>query len=409
MSHRVLHLAACPYPTAGGTQVFIRQLVTHLARAGHDVHLLTYGFGDTPDLTAFDRAEPYRLHRAHPVPGHHRLAAGPAWGRLAADALLLAKGLHVLHRHGPFDLVHAHNYEGAIAGILLTRATGLPLLYHAHNLMADELPTYAAHPLPRALTAAFGRTLDALVPPAADRVVAVSRHAADRLAALTRAPVHFIPPAIDPAPADTDLPPLPPADCVYCGNLDGYQDPDVMFDALARLGRTRPVRFTLVTNDDPARWRPLADRLPPAVTLHHLPHTHFHAAAAALAAARVALLPRTVPSGFPIKLLNHLAAACPTVAARGSAQGLTEADGVVVVPDRDPDAMALAIEAVLTDPARRDRLARAARAAADRFRWPAHLDALTAIYDAMTLRGSPEAVVARLTPRERPRPLVNEG
>ncbi|HET6347226.1 MAG TPA: hypothetical protein VFH51_20005, partial [Myxococcota bacterium] len=58
----VVMLAACPFPTHQGTQVFIRHLATALSRAGHHVHLVCYGEGDP------DEALPFTVHRALAVP-----------------------------------------------------------------------------------------------------------------------------------------------------------------------------------------------------------------------------------------------------------------------------------------------------------------------------------------------------
>ena len=77
-----------------------------------------------------------------------------------------------------------------------------------------------------------------------------------------------------------------------------------------------------------------------------------------LAASSVAALPRTVCSGYPIKLLNYLGMGLPTVAARGSAQ---ELPGVVAVPNHDPGAMAAALRSLLEDTPRRRRVGAAAR------------------------------------------------
>ena len=51
-------IAPCPFPTHQGTQVLIRHLSTALARAGHDVHLVTYGYGEYEEDFLF------HLHRA---------------------------------------------------------------------------------------------------------------------------------------------------------------------------------------------------------------------------------------------------------------------------------------------------------------------------------------------------------
>ena len=99
-----------------------------------------------------------------------------------------------------------------------------------------------------------------------------------------------------------------------------------------------------------------------------------------LEGARLALLPRTVPSGFPIKLLNYLAAGRPVVACRGGAQGLDRDQGVFVVADDDDDAMAGAIARLLEDDALRAEFGERARVAAQEFSWPTRVARLAQIY-----------------------------
>jgi glycosyltransferase involved in cell wall biosynthesis len=70
-------------------------------------------------------------------------------------------------------------------------------------------------------------------------------------------------------------------------------------------------------------------------------------------AAQVAAIPRTLCSGYPIKLLNYLALGVPTVVAAGSAQPLP---GVVVVPNHDPLAMASEIRHLLQNDVHRRSL-----------------------------------------------------
>ncbi len=103
---------------------------------------------------------------------------------------------------------------------------------------------------------------------------------------------------------------------------------------------------------------------------------------ARLAAAQVAVCPRTEGSGFPMKLLNYMAAGKAIVACRGSAKGLIDGETARVVPDGDAAAFAAAIVALLGDSAERARLGGAARAAIERDgAWERVLDEVEDIYE----------------------------
>src|SRR5207249_4990697 len=78
-------------------------------------------------------------------------------------------------RREAIDLIHAHNYEAAIASLVVGRATGRPVVYHGHNALAEELPLYFRARLARALAHRLGRLLDAHVPRRARRAPARRR------------------------------------------------------------------------------------------------------------------------------------------------------------------------------------------------------------------------------------------
>ena len=75
-------LAACPYPSWQGTQVFVRHLATALQAAGHQLDLVCFG------TAAYVALSPFPVHRgwASPV----GLRSGPQLLRPLADLGLLA-------------------------------------------------------------------------------------------------------------------------------------------------------------------------------------------------------------------------------------------------------------------------------------------------------------------------------
>src|SRR5207247_517968 len=66
---------------------------------------------------------------------------GPRAGRIVRDLGLVVRLWRTVRREA-IDLIHAHNYEAAIASLVVGRATGRPVVYHGHNALAEELPLY---------------------------------------------------------------------------------------------------------------------------------------------------------------------------------------------------------------------------------------------------------------------------
>ena len=159
-SLRVAVLAACPFPSHQGTQVFVRHLADAQSRYGHEIELFSYGYGDRGEQTNFTH-RPVRCLDAG-------LRSGPSLKRLLNDGLL-AFGLRRALKKKPFDILHVHNVEGLLIGLGL-KLTGLqvPLVYHAHNSMREELPTYFSGTLARLGMRVAGELFDYCVPRYAD-------------------------------------------------------------------------------------------------------------------------------------------------------------------------------------------------------------------------------------------------
>ena len=326
---RIVQAAAFPFPSPQGSQVYVHGMARALARRGHDVTVACYAHG----VGAVDPA--VRVVRTPPVPGYDNLRAGPDLVKPLLD-LAMAGQLARL----PADVIHAHNYEAPVAGYLARLCTGVPVVYNAHNTMGEELHTYFEGRVVRGVARRIGRLLDRTVPRLADHALAINPAAVDTLRRLGCREVSFVPPGIDldefPPVSPAPLPPGPWV--VYAGNPDRYQDLDVLVEAMRAVPSARLLLVSAAPLDV---WRGAT----PGIVLRQT--RDFAEVRALMAAASVAALPRTICSGYPIKLLNYLAMGLPTVAARGSAQPLP---GVVAVPDRDPGALAGAIRDLLADP-----------------------------------------------------------
>jgi glycosyltransferase involved in cell wall biosynthesis len=376
----ILMLAPCPFPTGQGTQVMIRHLAATLSHRGHAVHVVSYGHGDLAP------GAPFELHRAARIDTGRR--SGPSLRKPAADAALLVQALRVARAHA-CDLLHAHNVEGLALGALLKLQTGLPLVYHAHNAMGPELPTYFRAHLAQAFAAVVGDVLDRTLPRAADAVITFD----DDLAALHEAygvgreRLHVIPPGLD----GTELGTPPSAATVvslhrrlgpgpwllYAGNPDPYQNLELLWAALPRVRRAIPTaRLLVATPHEPSLFNPsiVAAGVAEAVTV--LQHRSLDELRAVHALAAVGVCARTLWTGAPIKVLNYLAAGLPVVACRSGARHILP-PGCGELVDAEPDALAAAIVGQL----RRGRDGTRTRADFAPFELRGQLEAYERVYD----------------------------
>ncbi len=341
MSLRIAMVGACPYPAPQGSQALIRSTALALRELGHDVHLVVYSYGVGLDATGLP------IHRSAAVPGARKTSAGPSLAKPFQD-LALVRTLKRVIDDQRIEVVHAHNYEALLVALA---GTSLPIIYHAHNAMADELPHFIAG------TQSLGAWLDKTFPRRAAHVLAPHQVLADYLVVCGCAEDHVsvIPPSTDVAftQAPTTVADVPPV--VYAGNLDAYQNLELLRKAMERVRHTKPHARLLVATADrrPCLW---AERIetPDVAALRNV-----------LARDVVVACPRVSWSGYPMKLLNAMAAGRPCVACRSAAHPLEHERTGLVVEDNDPEAFASALLRLMDDAALRRSLGAAARAAVE--------------------------------------------
>lgn len=365
-------VAPCPFPTSQGTQVFIGGLARALHRRGHRVHLVTYHYGDEG---AHGGLNGVPLHRSRALPLGGKLTSGPSLGKPLFDLLVSAK-LDQVVRTERADLIHAHNYEGLLAALMIGRLRSVPVIFHTHNTMMDELPSYSRSPLGRKMARWLGNLLDGQFPRRAHACIAVTPQIADdvRRRGMSRGRTSTIPPAVDGDPfrsANPSRPSSRPPTALYAGNLDRYQNLDFVVRGFAKVLARRPdSRLRIVTHAPPAVVARAAHRWGCGQGIDLIRADSFAALSVHLRQCDVALCPRISPYGFPIKLLNYLAAGKPVVACRSSAHGLEHLRNGWVVDDDDLDGFAEAVFKLLEDEPLRRRLSRnARRTAREAFSW----------------------------------------
>src|SRR6266446_8363588 len=104
---RLALVLAGRYPDLRGSQVLVQQLADGIRGRGHAVHLVTYG--------AVASGRP-----------------GPRAARIVRNVGLVVRLWRTVRREA-IDLIHAHNYEAAIASLVVGRATGRPVRSEEHT------------------------------------------------------------------------------------------------------------------------------------------------------------------------------------------------------------------------------------------------------------------------------------
>jgi glycosyltransferase involved in cell wall biosynthesis len=268
----------------------------------------------------------------------------------------------------PVDILHAHSPYPAGIGRLVTRTlprrTRPRSIYTLHN-------TWGSFAGPSRLLNGWTMPLDA-----ADLSVSEQAHATvpARLSGRTEVLVHGIDLDAMHALSDRDGARrelgIGPDEVVFgtVANFRAQKDyPNLFAAARAVLDREVPVRFVVVGQGPlDAEIRAEHARLGLEATVTILGERHD---AIRVMSACDGFVLASNNEGLPVALMEALAIGLPVVATDVGGVGEAITDGVngVLVPARDPIALADAIQSLVDDPGRRRRLAAGAEASAGRF------------------------------------------
>ncbi len=345
-------VAACAFPAPRGSQVLVDEMAEALVREGVDAHLIA-------PLDPRARERPYRTHAVEPAVPRARAGGVTGLLRPLVDATLTARLAQTVEREG-LQVLHAHNYEGLVTSLAVRALRGVPVVYHSHNVFADELPTYA----PRALRAAarsFGAWCDRTFPRMADRVVTLSDDVAEHLQSRGVEPhrICVIPPGLDPTPFEEHRATLRKRRAIFTGNLDGYQNLELLLAAWRLVEKNDPSsELVLVTHVQRGGASRRLRRSNWGERVRVQIATSLDQVARELGSAMVGVSPRSSWSGFPIKTLNYMASGTPTIALVASSKGVRPGETGWVVEQETPEALAAALVGALASPrecARRGR------------------------------------------------------
>ncbi len=369
-----LNPGAARYDAIGGMQNHTAELSRCLDRLGIRQLVLTSRLDGPAGRTEFGRYG--QVMRT----GVHIPVARQAWALPAVRFALADRGV--------VGLVHAHCGED-IAVLPLARlaawAHGCPLVVTVHTSVRHTLRVTSAR---KALLRLTGGLAEGRVLSAADRVIVLSRPAADRLLrdGLPECRIRVIPPGYDPdlftAETPDPFPDLPRPRVAYIGRIAPQKDVGTLLEAFHRV---REQAVLIIVGDGPDRQaaerqaRPLAGRVRFTGFLPHLK------IAAVLRHVDLLVL-ATRYEELPSVLVEGMAAGLPVVASRvGGIPALVEHEvNGLLVPPGDDAALADAITRVLTEPGTAARLSAAARVTAKQYAWPALARRVAMVYQEVT-------------------------
>jgi 1,2-diacylglycerol 3-alpha-glucosyltransferase len=388
--YSIAMVAACAFPANHGSPASVREMSDTLSQMGHAVHIVTYSTGQKDIVVRYAK-----VHRTGPFRPETNAKVGPSPEKFLEDLALLRLLLRVVKRER-IDIIHAHNYEAALIGVMAKWITGRPLLYNAVNLMSDELAGYRFI-RPAWLARAIAHGLDWFVPIFPDHITAVSPELKQWFIerGTARKKVDMVPAGIVPEKFDNADPekirrrhPINGrAIVMYTGVLNAFQRIDYLLRAFAVVSKQLPDTLlmmvsALVSESHQREHKKLADQLGISEAIMWIAPHSLEDLPSYLAVATVTVISRPECPGHPVKLLNYMLAGKPIVCFEGAAKGLRHLHDAFIVPNHDCEALGNGIITLLKDRELAARLGANARTTAIRdFDWRGICQRIEHIYD----------------------------
>jgi len=370
---KILLISPQPFFRVRGTPINIRNVVSALAEAGHEVDLLCYPFGEEAVLPAG-----VRVLRSPRFPGIRDVSVGASAAKFPLDGLMAVRAWIRILRGG-YDVVHAVEESVFFAGPA-ARLRKIPYVYDMDSLISDQL-AYSGfltwRPLLNLMEGMERRAMRK-----AARVLTVC-------GSLTEAALRLAPDArvtqIEDAPLERAFGPdsegakelrerfgLGDRPCiVYTGNFEAYQGLDLLVDAMTRVKDARPEAMAVLVGGAPEHRERLEARIRERGLEGHVICTGplpMEAMPACMTLASVLASPRVKGTNTALKLYGYMQAGKPIVATRLETHTQVLDEDCAWLTEIDPDAMGDGlVEALQAEAEAARRGGEAARRVEERF------------------------------------------
>jgi glycosyltransferase involved in cell wall biosynthesis len=344
-----------PSDEAYGSDRMLLDTVEAALAEGRQVEVLLADDGPRGWLSSALEARGIDYRRVDLAPVRRRYLKLRTFPRLVASMYRARRTIRERARAIGAQIVHV-NTSALLVGAIVGRPGGARLVWHLHEIVGR----------PRLLAWVF-RTLPVT---ASDRVVVVSQAVGRHLRPswLARRRVTVIPDGI--APRDHSPVALPgrgDPKVAFVGRLNRSKGYEIFIEAARRVGeRNADVGFVVAGSPPQGEeWREddLKDRIERSslgdrvAVLGYLPDT-----AGVFDSAQIAVVPSLWPEGFGLVILEAMRSGCAIVATNhgGAPEILEHEVSGLLVPPGDVEALAAAIERLVTDETLRRRLGEAA-------------------------------------------------
>lgn len=401
---RILLLFPHPFFKLRGSPIAERALLRVLAERGYELHVLTYPYGEDPDVPNCT------VHRTVRIPGVKLMPPGLSGRKLLYDGLMAVRALRLARRLRP-DVIHAVE-EAVFIALGVGAVTRTPVVYDMDSSLPEQL--IDAHPTLRPFERPL-RAMERLAIRRSDAVLVMSRYLEEL--ARNSDPEKLVGRVEDMSLLGDsngrgerlrDLTGRDAPVVLYVGNLAEYQGVDLLLEGFAEA-RRRGADAQLVVIGGSSDRR-IDEQRRRARDLGIDPFVHFLGPRPLsqlgwyLRQADVLVSPRKSGKNTPQKIYSYMESGRPVLATRMRTHTQVLGDETACLVDPEPKALGEGLVRLLRDEALRRRLGRAARERARRRYGPEAFQAkLLGFYRALeaAIDGSPPPPARKLPLRPR--------
>jgi glycosyltransferase involved in cell wall biosynthesis len=363
---KILFLAPQPFFRVRGTPINVRNVVTALGEAGHQVDLLCYPWGEDVSIPGV------RVIRLPKVPGVREVGMGPTPGKLPMDFVMFWK-VWGLCRKNRYDVIHAVE-ESAFFAVWFKKLFGCKLIYDMDSHISDQL-RYSGSALYRPFIP-LAEHLERTAMRNSEFVLTVCR-------SLSQEVESAVPGArivqIEDAPLqqsfqedfegarrlrqELNLGDAPVA--MYTGNFENYQGVELLLKAMSIVRRARTDVHGVFVGGEPeqiARMTEIARSLDLLTSCIFTGKRPMEDMPAFMSMASVLVSPRTRGTNTALKIYTYMQSGRPIVATRLATHTQVLDDECAILVQPQPDDVAAGILRAIKEPLLADALGREAKA-----------------------------------------------
>ena len=386
---RILMVAPQPFFRARGTPFSVLHRVRALGSAGHDVHLLTYPFGDDVELAGL------RITRCSTFGPIRDVVIGPSAAKLFLDVNLIRETAKAL-KEDRYDVIHSHE-EAAFWCRWFARRYGLPHIYDMHSSLPQQLGNFSRFNI-RLIRWVFEK-LESGVLTSADGVITICQELAEIAVPRIGDTPHAM---IENTADDRQVFPAPERDVsasraesarptvLYTGTLEAYQGVDLLLDAFRKVVESLPeARLMMVggTDEQVGFYRERAAELGIGRNVEFTGTVHPSEIPHYFALADVIVSPRSKGTNTPLKIYGYMRSGKPIVATDLLTHTQTLTSETAFLTPATPGGLAEGMLEVMGDREKAERLAGAALEYANReFSDAAYLEKVNTLFDGVMNR-----------------------